>query len=74
MIPLLLEDEFQPRDICAVELAIAAARSVWIYQALRLQEANLRNRDIWEVVTQQIDDFTDTQRAVVRHRRVQRQT
>ncbi len=72
MVALLPEDEPEPFDVVLVELSVAAVGPSRGEQPLRLQEADLRHRDVGELVTEQVDDLADRERPAVRHLRAPR--
>ena len=60
------EDDAQPLDVGVVELAVAGRRPLGIDEALALEEADLRDRDVGEVVLQKAEHLSDGQVGAVR--------
>ncbi len=77
VLALLAQDPPEPLDVGLVELAIPRRGALGVDQALALQESDLGNRQVGEVVLEEIEDFSDRQmlplgRHVSRHRRGRR--
>src|SRR5690606_322295 len=66
VVALLGEDEADPLQVLFVELSIPALGAGGRNETLGLEEAQLRNRDVWKLVPQQLDDFANAQR-LLRH-------
>ena len=53
VLPLLAQHPAQPLDVVVEELAVARGRALGVDQALALEEADLRDGDVGELLTQQ---------------------
>ena len=65
VLALLAQDAAQQFDVVVVELAVSRRRPLRVDQTLALEEADLRDRDVGELLEQQPEHLTDRQ---VRHR------
>ena len=59
VVALLGEDPPQPLDVGVVELPVARRRALGVEQPLALEEADLRDRDVGELVLQQVEHLAD---------------
>ncbi len=53
------QDPPQPLDVVVVELPVARRRALGVEQALALEEADLRDRDVGELVLEQGEHLAD---------------
>ena len=58
---LLMEDPSKPRHVRLVELAIPRRGSFRVDEPLALEEANLRDRDVRELLAQDVENLADRQ-------------
>src|SRR5205823_266735 len=56
---LLMEDPSKPGDVRLVELAVPGRGSFRVDEPLALEEANLRDRDVRELLAQDVEDLAD---------------
>ena len=56
---LLVQDPAQPLDVGGVELPVARRRALGVDEALALEEADLRDRDVGELVAQLVEHLAD---------------
>src|SRR5207253_7779188 len=59
VLALLAQDEAQALDVGGIELAVSRRRPFGIDEALALEKADLRDRDVGELVAQLVEDVTD---------------
>ena len=59
MLALLAQHPAQPLHVVVEELSVARRRSLGVHQALALEEADLRDRDVGEFLPEQGQDVTD---------------
>ena len=56
---LLVQDAAQPLDVAVVELAVPRRRALGVDEALALEEADLRDRDVGELVAELVEHLAD---------------
>ena len=61
VLPLFAQDAAQQFDVVVVELAVSRRRAFRVDQALALEEADLRDRDVGELLEQQPEYLSDRQ-------------
>src|SRR5690606_33552354 len=72
VVSLLDEDPAEADHVSLVELAVAGRRALGLEQALALEEADLRDRDVGELGLQLGEHFADGAVGLLAHGRAQR--
>ena len=72
VLALLAQDEAQPLDVGRIELAVARRRALGVDEPLTLEEADLRDRDVGELVAQLVQHVADRRVRALGHRQASR--